>query len=523
MTTATHDRNGHASANADKLPRDTEAERQLLASILLEPDILPAMRAIVGPLDFFDTAYRALFSEMDLAAESGEPLVDAVLCQRLKAYPEFRDGGAAGFLLEIAGSTATAAHAEHFARKVHDASGKRRAVELFESGRIGALNGQPLESTLSKTAEGLDELRQEFLANEQRYRIVTAAELDAAEYTREYHIPDILVAGDLAMIGGPEKALKTSFMVDMFIALAAGGNFLGMFPVTQPCRTLLFSGESGLPNLQDISRRVCRKAGYSLAELNNYILSPDLPLFDNDADLTALERVFEKYKPDVSGFDPMMLCVGGTDSDAGNLFIMGKLLRKIYDLCEKFNATPIIAHHTTTMQLGTIPKLSNLAWSGFKQAAGQWILLNRREEYVPGSGDHRLMMVTGGRAGHNILRAVDIQEGLSESLEGRYWHVDVTRVDEARIASEQRKADNEAAQRQERLEADRAVVCRVLAKHPAGLSKTMIGDLAGISIRRWPKVFAAIFEAGDLEPCNVMISNHKKPIQGYRLNTSKVS
>jgi hypothetical protein len=67
-------------------------------------------------------------------------------------------------------------------------------------------------------------------------------------------------------------------------------------------------------------------------------------------------------------------------------------------------------------------------------------------------------------------------------------------------------------------DADKAAVCKVLAKHPAGMTQTAIRDDAAISARRWPTVLAAMVEAGELVAVDVITGNRITPLTGYRLN-----
>lgn len=226
----------------DQLPSALEAEKQVLGSILLLPEVLPTVRAIVGPLDFLDTAHRALFSEIDLAAECGEPIVDAVLCERLKAYPEFCDGKAGRFLLEIAASTATAAYVEHFANAVHEASGKRRAAQLFELAGDDALNGQPLENTLTKAAECIDELRREFATTKPRTKFSLAELCKEFPSLRPAVIHGIARQGETVNVISNSKAGKTCLVHGLIICEITREPWLGRFN-TSGGRVLLLDNE----------------------------------------------------------------------------------------------------------------------------------------------------------------------------------------------------------------------------------------------------------------------------------------
>ncbi|MCA8997350.1 MAG: hypothetical protein KDA80_10190, partial [Planctomycetaceae bacterium] len=87
-----------------------------------------------------------------------------------------------------------------------------------------------------------------------------------------------------------------------------------------------------------------------------------------------------------------------------------------------------------------------IAWTAFRtnrpwrqEFFRQWMILNRREQYEPGSGMHRLWFSTGGSAGHSSLIGLDIFEGIfdPQGTQPRGWDVNVLKAQEV-ISSEQR-------------------------------------------------------------------------------------
>ena len=113
--------------------------------------------------------------------------------------------------------------------------------------------------------------------------------------------------------------------------------------------------------------------------------------------------------------DPAYLCLPG--ADAGNLFVQGDLLRGMTKVCSDTGCTMILAHHTRKTKTDPFspPELEDIAWAGFQEFARQWLLVGRREAYVPGSGEHRLWLSVGGSAGHTASWALDISEGVPET------------------------------------------------------------------------------------------------------------
>jgi hypothetical protein len=292
--------------------------------------------------------------------------------------------------------------------------------------------------------------------------------------------------------------------------------------LAEPKRFMMFSGESGLPTLQETARRISRRAGYELGQLDGFSLSPDLPQLDDANDIAEFEAIIAGEQPDVVAVDPMMLCLGDVDEKAANMFSMGKLLRRLNEACLNNGATLVFAHHTSgPPQYGATPKLSWLAYSGFKQFVRQWVLLNRMEEYAPGSGLHRLKMVAGGSSGHNGLWIVEIDEGSRNNPGGRHWHVAVKTTEEAKQDSTTRAAEKKTAAAEQKLEAERTAALRILAKHINGLAPTTIRDTAGISGRRWPVVLAAMLERAEIVEVEVITGSPPKARQGYKLANSE--
>jgi hypothetical protein len=86
------------------------------------------------------------------------------------------------------------------------------------------------------------------------------------------------------------------------------------------------------------------------------------------------------------------------------------------------------------------------------------------------------------------------------------------------------KGQQQAAKDQEReskqqaqLEADKQRIVRVMAKYPAGESKSFIRDATGISSTRNGQAITSLLDDGAIEECGIVKGNHKKPQSGYKL------
>jgi hypothetical protein len=320
-----------------------------------------------------------------------------------------------------------------------------------------------------------------------RIELITSKELAANDYTLEYHIPNVLVRGQPCIFAGAKKTLKTSLAIDLAISLASGEPFLGRFSVHKPCNTIMLSGESGLATIKETAHRICQSKGIELAGIDKLWWSSFLPSLDDAAHLNAVERMIEETQCEVLFVDPLYLCLSGVD--AGNVFIQGGKLRPIGDACQRHGVTLLMVHHTRKQaktQSRTNcppPELDDIAWAGFAEFARQWLLVGRREEYVPGTGEHRLWANVGGSAGHSGLWALDVEEGIAGMP--RHWNVILSSPNEAR---EEKKADG-----------IRQRILDAMKEFPNGQTKTGIYTVANLrSCEKANAVFTSLIEEGQI-------------------------
>lgn len=243
-----------------------------------------------------------------------------------------------------------------------------------------------------------------------------------ASFVHDWLIPQVLVAGQPAVVGGPKKSGKTSLCCDLAISLGSGTPFLGHFKIAAPSRVLVLSGESGAATLQSTARRICDSRRLNL-ESCDVLWQPDsLPCLSKADDLGELKSGLLNAGVKVVIIDPLYLCLiaGGGNINAGNLYEVGPVLAKATRACLDAGATPIFVHHATkaASRPGGVIDLDDLAWAGLGEFARQWILLGRREAFEPGDGVHKLTMSIGGSAGHSGLWNVDINEGDENR---RFW------------------------------------------------------------------------------------------------------
>ena len=221
------------------------------------------------------------------------------------------------------------------------------------------------------------------------------------------------------------KRLKTSVLVDLAFSLATAGYFLGKFRVPVAVAAGIMSAESGLATLKETIHAAARAAGVDPSTVHNLIISDRVPQLNSLEHLDAVTEFLDRFGLVVLIIDPAFLAMDG--ADAGNLFIQGQLLRRISELCQERGVTLVLCHHTRKAAgVAYEPlELASISWSGFAEFARQWLLINRREPYIPGTGSHRLWLTVGGSVGHGGLWGLNVEEGVYTVEDGRYWQVKV--------------------------------------------------------------------------------------------------
>lgn len=265
--------------------------------------------------------------------------------------------------------------------------------------------------------------------------LIDSATFAAKTYHQEWLVENILVSGQPCVVGGPGKAMKTSLVLDLAISLGSGTPFLGKFEVPEARRVAVFSGESGAATIQETARRIAEARGVDPSKECRVHWGFRLPRLSDPTSVKELSDLIRSTQARVVILDPLYLCLlaGGGKVSASNLYEVGPILAGVADACSRAGATLVIVHHATKTassgKKGTVTTLNDLAFAGIGEFARQWVLVNRRTPYRPGSGVHDLVLSIGGSAGHSSQWRVLIDEGVFDADDPaeRRWDVSVER------------------------------------------------------------------------------------------------
>jgi AAA domain len=476
-----------------------------------------SVKAYLEPVeeqDFVDDGFVPYDEAQDVCAETGTQT--AITCASPNATIQYHALESLGDpLLRI---KVCVAGQVIFDRSLHADAGEEIQPLAHE---LAAITGRAVETIEHELACKVAELRKQAAKRKQASGassflggVMNTAAFAAADCRREWLVKKLLVADEPVLLGGPKKSLKTSVVVDLALSLGSGTRFLNSFEVPQKRRCLILSGESGQATLQDAMRRVCaaKKISPESCEVH---WGFELPKLSRDTDLKGLGAYVRQYEVKVVIIDPLYLCLmeTGLNLSTANLFHTGPLLLQIAQACRDGGATPILVHHARKQMGGQHGSgnqpldLDDLAFSGFAEFARQWLLINRRETYEPGTGLHKLWLNVGGSAGQSGLWGLDVEEGrLDTNFKGRDWKVRVLGRDdiqqEAIAAARVKKAEHEEQKKEEAKQA----VFQVLMNNAAGETATGIREQVSCNKSLVPAVLAELARQERIRPVQV-----KKP------------
>jgi hypothetical protein len=421
-----------------------------------------------------------------------------------------------------------------------------RIVNAFDNGAAAWVAGEVARATSRELGE-VERVVQDLVSRERdrwnagqaaredaqgfRGQLMTSQELEESDLRHSWLIKNVLVQDQPALLGGPKKSMKTSVMLDMAVSLGSGRRFLGRFEVPERKAVAVLSGESGQITIRETALRIARAKGVKLGDCQ-VLWGFELPRLGVEEDLSVLAGVLRENNVGVVFIDPAYLCLlsGSPDLQANNMFQVGPLLMRVARLCQEAGATVVLVHHTSkqaTMNralAGDPLDLEDLAYAGFQEFARQWLLVNRRQKYTPGSGLHELWLNIGGSAGHSGCWGIDVDEGrLNDDFSGRRWDVQVRTMEEAYgSVVEARRVKKEGEKRQKEAEQNMRVR-EAMRRFPDGETMTKISAAAGLEPRVVGPILEVMVERGAAVRTQVTKSGGRgnRTYDGYRLRSGE--
>lgn len=185
-----------ATAAIKSPPHSNEAEQTTLGAILLDPDRMTDVAAILQPEDFYDPTLRAIYATICKLYEERTPIDFVTVANRLKDHPKLTAIGGSAFLARLAEELPTAAHARYYAEIVKEKSVRRHLAKLGS-------NITHLATTDDRTSTELVEAAEQHLLKLSHQTTPTdASELSAICSERYEHYSEAFESDDPAAFAG---------------------------------------------------------------------------------------------------------------------------------------------------------------------------------------------------------------------------------------------------------------------------------------------------------------------------------
>lgn len=116
-------------AGLQERPANIDAERGVLGSILLKPDVCDDVSLVIRVEDFADESHQIIFGHLLELHDGGKRIDATILLERLRSKGDLERIGGAVALGEIVQSVPHAAHAAHYAAIVRDKAMLRSLID----------------------------------------------------------------------------------------------------------------------------------------------------------------------------------------------------------------------------------------------------------------------------------------------------------------------------------------------------------------------------------------------------------
>jgi DnaB-like helicase N terminal domain/AAA domain len=217
------------AAIAPLLPHNAEAERAILAAILLETTGTKDLPSDLTATEFFLIEHQIVFRHLKKLHNDGRPTNDLVLLhESLASAGELDAAGGAAYVSDILQGMPRVTNLQHYTSVVTDKAKLRRIAHGAQAilDAILCSSGSPWE--VLERVDILSAQLKEDVGPKRILHFKSGADVASAEDERiEWILPGYVVRGGITELAAKVKIGKTTFLTHLARALAEGRDFLG--------------------------------------------------------------------------------------------------------------------------------------------------------------------------------------------------------------------------------------------------------------------------------------------------------
>lgn len=246
-------------------PNSPEAERAVLGAILVDPEAVHEVAALVKPGDFYQTSHALIYEAALALARRGEPVDAVMLNGEMERQGTLDRGGGTGLISELWDEVPTAANASYYAKRVHDLARQRDLIEVAARIQSQAFERRD-EQVLADAERQMLEVTQGGKTGGAVHVSEALAEMWEAQQkpprcwpTGFAELDDQLAGGinggELVLIGARPSAGKTSLCNSMAARLCERGYPVAFFSLEVPKARLVEAWVSAFARVENTAVR----------------------------------------------------------------------------------------------------------------------------------------------------------------------------------------------------------------------------------------------------------------------------
>jgi len=151
------------------------------------------------------------------------------------------------------------------------------------------------------------------------------------------------VWGDgVGILGGPPKATKSWFGLDMAVSIASNTPLLGHFNVHNPGPSLVYLAEDALPQVRSRIAGICQHRALDINSLDLHVITAPAVRLDQHTDQKRLSLTVEQLRPKLLLLDPLIRLHRADENSSADISALLGFLR---ELQRSYDVAIVVVHH----------------------------------------------------------------------------------------------------------------------------------------------------------------------------------
>jgi len=393
-------------------PQSVDAERAVLGSILILPEVCDEVALHLRPEDFYDDAHQRLYRHMLAMHDAGRRVDLTLLIERLKNAGEFELIGGSAAIAEIAEAVPTAAHARYYAEVIRDKSMLRGLISVSteilrdaydESVEPREMIGRAEEKVFSvldhhhkgelveirdAVQQSMDRIRARFGKAEGPTGLETGF-IDFDRLCGGLHPAELIILAARPSMGKTALAMNIAEYIVLHLAAPTLFVSLEMSEIELADRMLSSAGKVNSHRMRNgtLTEEDCRMLNEAAAQISQSPLYIDVSPSRTMTEIAAAaRRLKRKQKLGLIVIDYLQLIEPDNSRDHRQEQV-AKIARRLKALARELGVPVLCLAQLNRQADDNKPRLSHLRESGAIEQDADVVLLIHREDYYQEGGE----------------------------------------------------------------------------------------------------------------------------------------